>query len=141
MPCEGGQWCALAAGSGGETAKRTCSACPTSTFQAKSEHRLTNCSKWDVCGKGEYQKAAGSATSDRSCATHANKCNANEYQAAAPSGKNDRVCKGAGSCKNGALISAAGRTQADQCGACDIGFYLVSKACQVCPTNTYHSRF
>eukprot|EP01047_Picozoa_sp_COSAG01_P051061 COSAG01_NODE_5224_length_4401_cov_157.385170_3_plen_817_part_01 len=59
------------------TAAGRCSPCPDKFFKATSS--IQPCVQWNACTNGEYQKTAGTPTTDRVCASHG-QCNANEYE-------------------------------------------------------------
>lgn len=55
------------ASEGGPTADRTCESCAMSTFSAAENSRA--CTPWTTCGDDEIETGAGTATSDRACAS------------------------------------------------------------------------
>lgn len=97
--------------------------------QAMSTSYKVPCRPWTTCTNGEYVQAKGTTASDAVCASHSAPCKADQYESKKPTVNSDRQCKGAGSCKNGMLITPAQRTQADHCGICNVGFRLNNKAC------------
>eukprot|EP01047_Picozoa_sp_COSAG01_P046121 COSAG01_NODE_4304_length_5158_cov_3.753509_4_plen_331_part_00 len=108
-----------------------CTMCGAGKFktQAMSTSYKVPCRPWTTCTNGEYVQAKGTTTSDAVCASHSAPCKADQYESKKPTVNSDRQCKGAGSCKNGMLITPARRTQADHCGICNVGFRLNNKAC------------
>ena len=79
-----------------------------------------------MCKGGEYQKTAGTTTTDRVCASHIAQCGETQYESKAATATSDRECSGAGSCLNGALVARTLRTQANQCGVCNDGYILTT---------------
>eukprot|EP01047_Picozoa_sp_COSAG01_P010797 COSAG01_NODE_464_length_16617_cov_126.274428_2_plen_2436_part_00 len=111
---------------GYQPALSKCIPCPANTFKATSSS--AKCAAMDKCTNGEYQKTAGTPTTDRVCASHG-QCNANEYEVSPPTATADRLCSGAGTCSHGALIAQPQRKQANHCGRCNGGYTLVSRKC------------
>merc|ERR1719163_127119 len=92
------------------------------------EEAVTVCTALNVCGAGEYESTAPTATSDRECKA-VTVCTAGEYESTAPTATSDRVCKSHGQCTAYQYESTAPTATSDR----------ECKAVTVCTANQYES--
>jgi len=137
------------------SANATCTNTSTGfTCTCKSGYTGTGvvCSACTVCGTGQYQTAACTATTNTVC-TPCSACGAGKYQTAACAGSSDTTCATCAVCGAAQYQSAAcGATTNTTCAACDVdctactgvgactscasGHYLNGGVCVSCATCT-----
>ena len=94
---------------------------------------ITNrgCNDVTSCTSTQYETKSPTATSNRECADKT-VCKVHEKETDPGSSTTDRTCASfSGNCANGDSLNATDRRSDDECGSCDVGYYLdTDKKCK-----------